>query len=125
MNKVNAMAVNIKFESLVGFWDYPRPYVKIINHYKEDKEEWFDWFGSGVKIERIPHPLIDRDSYTIKPYILAAMTPTYSQVFIQLFGDDFLFASSTETIKTKLLKVLEYMEYKHPYDSENHFEIIK
>ena len=119
------MAVEIKFEALKGFEDYPIPYVKIINHYKEDKEEWFDWFNSSVKIERRPNPLIDRETGTIKPYVLAAMTPTYSHTFVKLFGDDFLFESSTETIKSKLLKVLEYMEYKHPDDYKGYYEIIK
>jgi hypothetical protein len=120
MNKTNTMAVEIKFEALKGFEEYPRPYVKIINHYKEDKEEWFDWFGCNVKIERTPTPLIDRETY-----ILAAMNQTYSDIFIQLFGDDFLREVSTETIKRKLLKVLEYMDYKHPYDSKGYYEIIK
>jgi hypothetical protein len=113
------MAVEIKFEALKGFEEYPRPYVKIINHYKEDKEEWFDWFGCNVKIERTPIPLIN------KPYVLVAMNQIYSDIFIQLFGDDFLHEFSTETIKAKLLKVLEYMEYKHPYDSKGYYEIIK
>ena len=67
------MAVEIKFESLKGFEEYPKPYVKIINHYKEDKEEWFDWFGCSVKIERTPIPLIDRETYVVKPFILAAI----------------------------------------------------
>ena len=48
-----------------------------------------------------------------------------SCIRIQLFGDDFLRESSTETIKGKLLKVLEYMEYKHPYDYKGYYEIIK
>lgn len=119
------MAVEIKFEALKGFEEYPTAYVKIINHYKEDKEEWFDWFGCSVKIERTPIPLINRETGVVKPFILAAMNQTYSDIFIQLFGDDFLREISTETIKRKLLKVLEYMEYKHPYDYKGQYEIIK
>lgn len=119
------MAVEIKFEALKGFEEFPTAYVKIKNHYKEGKEEWFDWFGCSVKIERTEIPLIDRETGVCKHFILAAMNPTYSHVFIQLFGDDFLREISTETIKRKLLKVLEYMEYKHPYDYKGYYEIIK
>ena len=119
------MAVEIKFEALKGFEEFPTAYVKIRNHYKEGKEEWFDWFGCSVKIERTEIPLIDRETGVCKHFILAAMNQTYSDIFIQLFGDDFFRESSTETIKRKLLKVLEYMEYKHPYDYKGYYEIIK
>lgn len=113
--------VQIKFTSLRGFAEFPTPEVLVRNKLLGGREQWLDWFGSGIHIDDY-----DLNRFTNgfpKRYSLSARTDEMSNVMIACFGTDVIYTDSLETIKNKLLKMLEYMDYTRPY--YGNYEIVR
>lgn len=113
------MAAEIKFTHLQGFEEYPNPVVKVKRLDKDGKEDWFNVFGSGLHIEKRP----DGTFGDYKDYVMEGRTDDMSNIMIAVFGTDRIRCTSLESIKGKLHKILEYVDYKFPY--QNFLEIIK
>lgn len=118
------MAAEIKFTHLQGFEEYPNPVVKVKRLDKDGKEDWFNVFGSGLHIEKHPDgTFFDRENGVLKDYVMEGRTDDMSNIMIDVFGTDCIRCTSLEGIKTRLHKILEYVDYKFPY--QHFLEIIK
>lgn len=119
--------VHTRFTTMKGFEEFPHFEVLIKNHYKGGVEEWFEWFGPGIHIDdyelnQYTRAYLTKDDKYVR-YVLFARTDEMSDVMIACFGTDFIHAASLETIKNKLLKMLEYMDYTRPY--YGNYEIVR
>lgn len=119
--------VQIKFTSLRGFAEFPTPEVLVRNKRLGGREQWIDWFGAGIHIDdyelnQYTRAYLTKDNKYVR-YALSARTDEMSKVMIACFGTDVIYAASLETIKNKLLKMLEYMDYTRPYFGD--YEIVR
>ena len=117
----------IRFTTMKGFEEFPHIEVLIKNHYKDGVEEWFDWFGPGIHIDdyelnQYTRAYLTKD-YKYVRYVLSARTDEMSDVMIGCFGTDVILTDTLEKIKTKALKMLEYMNYTRPYFEK--YEIVR
>lgn len=117
----------IRFTTMKGFEEFPHIEVLIKNHYKGGVEEWFDWFGPGIHIDdyelnQYTRAYLTKD-YKYVRYVLSARTDEMSDVMIACFGTDVILTDTLGKIKTKALKMLEYMNYTRPYYEK--YEIVR
>ena len=110
--------VQIRFTAMKGFEEFPHLEVLIKNHYKGGAEEWFDWFGSGIHIDdyelnQYTHAYLNKDGEYVR-YVLSARTDEMGDVMIACFGTGVIYTDTLEKIRTKVLKMLEYMNYTRP-----------
>lgn len=115
--------VQIKFETLQGFAEFPTPCVLVKDHNKGGVERWFPYFGSGVCVEKMQHPFYTSKAYTPREYLLQARTDYYCKMFEKAFGNDTLFCYDLNHVKNKLLKLLEAMDYQMPFMDK--YEIVR
>ena len=73
--------------------------------YGVERQMWYDWFGASILIERNCHCC----------YNLSARTDKMSQIFIDVFGTDFIFNEDLKYIRYKLIKIIKHMNYKPLY----------
>ena len=121
------MGVQIRFTRIKGFEEFPHIEILIKNHHKGGVEEWFVWFGSSIHIDdyelnQYTRAYLTKD-YKYVRYVLSARTDEMSKVMIACFGTDVIYAASLETIKNKMLKMLEYMDYTRPHYEK--YEIVR
>lgn len=115
--------VQIKFETMQGFEEFPTPYVLVRDHYKGGVERWFSYFGPGVCIEKLSRPFYKKGGYQRFEYLFQARTDYYIDMFIKAFGNDTLYCYDLNHVRNKLLKLLATMDYQKPFMEK--YEIVR